>query len=133
MGITTALAAPEPIQFLILLIQEGLVVGGLLIVDLLVEVLEGFQLPPDVRFLYPAEGLFAKFHFSQRLGDILHGMHRRLLPTAALTAHQNGGDQGDASQASSGDHEGEGEVVFEETGGGANVAGVGEEDGNITN
>ena len=41
MGITTALTAPEPIQFLILLIQEGLVVGGLLVVDLLVEVLGG--------------------------------------------------------------------------------------------
>ena len=59
------------------LVQQGLVVGGLLIVDLLVETLEVLQLFPDVGFLDAAEGFFAEFHRRQSLGNILHGTHRR--------------------------------------------------------
>ena len=75
MGITPA--AHHAGERFVTLIEQRLVIGGLLIVDKLVGLLQLLELFPDVRLIHAAKGLFAKFHGGQLIRNVLHSAGAR--------------------------------------------------------
>ena len=66
MGITTGLAGHQAGKGLVALVKQGLIVGGLLVVDQLVGLLEGFQLFPDGPLRPPRRTAFLRNFMAER-------------------------------------------------------------------